>query len=354
MSLSKIFRKKTKVIQIGNLKIGGENHIAVQSMLSVPSFDFRENLDQAILLEKAGCEILRVAIPDFDAVKLIPLLKENLKIPIVADVHFNYQLAVESVAAGVDKIRINPGNIGSEANLKKVIDICKLKNIPIRIGINSGSLEKEVLSKYGSATPEAMCESAMKNIKLLEKHDFNNMVISMKSSSVLDTVSAYERLSEMTDYPLHLGVTEVGTYEIGSIKSAIGIGSLLVRGIGDTFRVTLSENPVREVKVAQAILKALDLNRSGVTVISCPTCGRTRIDVIGIAHKLENLLENSPKKCKIAVMGCSVNGPGEAKMCDIGVAGGDGFGVVFKNGKILKRASEENLINELMEEFEKI
>lgn len=350
----KILRKPSKVVKIGKIKIGGNNPIAVQSMLSVPSFDFDGNLRQALALENAGCEILRVAIPDFDSVGLIPFLKNNLKIPLVADIHFDYKLALESIAAGVDKIRINPGNIGSNDNLKKVVSACKLKNIPIRVGLNSGSIDKEILAKYGAPTAEAMCESAIKSVRLLEKFDFSDIIVSVKSSNVVDTIRAYEMLSEQMDYPLHLGVTEVGTLNIGSIKSAIGIGSLLAHDIGDTIRVTLSEQPIREVEIARLILKALELNRTGITVISCPTCGRTRIDVIGMAHKLENLLGNCDKKCKVAVMGCAVNGPGEAKMCDIGIAGGDGFGIIFKKGKVLRKVSEDRLMDEFMMEFEKL
>ncbi len=340
-------RRHSNEVKIGNLKIGGNNPILVQSMLSIPSYDIENSVKQAIKLKQAGCEILRIAIPDKDSIKLIDAIKNAVDIPLVADIHFDYKLALESVAAGIDKIRINPGNIGNEDKIKAVAIACKNKNIPIRIGVNSGSIERKILEKYSSPTPEAMCESALYNAQLLEKFDFNNIVISIKSSSVRRMAESYRMIARKCQYPLHLGVTEAGTKTMGTIKSAIGIGSLLLDGIGDTIRVTLTDDPVEEVKAGFNILKALELRKCGITFISCPTCGRTRIDIIKIAKEIENLLENNKSNLKVAVMGCVVNGPGEAKEADIGIAGGDGYGVIFKKGKVFKKVEEENLVNEI-------
>lgn len=341
-------------VQAGNLKIGGGAPVSVQSMLNVPSTDIEGSVRQAIALEEAGCQVIRAAIPDMDAVRLIPALKEAVKAPIVADIHFNYKLALEACAAGVDKIRINPGNIGSDDRVKAVADACRQRSIPIRIGVNSGSLEKEILAKYGHPTPQALCDSALYHASLLEKFDFNDIVLSMKSSTVSTMIQAYELAAEQCDYPLHLGVTEAGTERMGIIKSATGLGALLTRGIGDTIRVSLTADPVREVYAAFDILKALDMREEGVQFVSCPTCGRTRIDLVGIANEVEERLRGCKKNIKVAVMGCVVNGPGEAKEADIGIAGGEGCGLVFKKGEILYKVDEDKLVDALMDEIEKM
>ena len=341
-------------VKAGNVLIGGGAPVSVQSMLNVPSTDIEGSAAQAKRLEEAGCQIIRAAIPDMEAVKLIPALKEAVSVPIVADIHFNYKLALEACAAGVDKIRINPGNIGSDDRVKAVADACKSRNIPIRIGVNSGSLEKEILAKYGHPTPQALCDSALYHASLLEKFDFNDIVLSMKSSTVSAMVQAYEIASQRCDYPLHLGVTEAGTERMGVIKSAAGLGALLLRGIGDTVRVSLTADPVREVYAANDILKAIGLKQGGVQFVSCPTCGRTRIDLVKIAGEVEDRLRGCEKNIKVAVMGCVVNGPGEAKEADIGIAGGDGCGLVFKKGEIIAKVPEDKLVDALMEEIEKL
>lgn len=347
-------RRNSRKVKIGNLYIGGSEHIAVQSMLNVPAHDVEGNVMQAVALEKAGCEIIRVSVPDKEAVKTVEALKAAVKAPIVADIHFDYKLALDSLAAGVDKIRLNPGNIGSDDRVKAVADECARKGVPIRIGVNSGSLEKEILAKYGSPTPEAMCESAMYHVKLLEKFDFDNIVISIKSSDVQKMYEAYELLAEKCDYPLHLGVTEAGTQRMGLIKSAIGIGGLLLRGIGDTIRVSLTADPVNEVYAGFDILKAAGLLTGTPTLVSCPTCGRTKIDLISIASEVEEHLRNVKKDIKVAVMGCAVNGPGEAREADIGIAGGDGCGLIFKKGEIIRKVPEEDIVAELLSEIEKM
>lgn len=343
-----------KQVTVGNVKIGGGADVVVQSMLNIPSTDVEDSVKQAIELEKAGCQIIRAAIPNMDAIKLIPALKEAIKIPVVADIHFDYKLALEACAAGIDKIRINPGNIGSDDRVKAVADACRQKNIPIRIGVNSGSLEKEILAKYGHPTPQALCDSALYHASLLEKFDFNDIVLSMKSSTVPFMVEAYEIASQSCDYPLHLGVTEAGTERMGIIKSAAGIGSLLLHGIGDTIRVSLTADPVKEIYAANDILKAIGLKKDGVQFVSCPTCGRTRIDLVKIANEVEERLKNCDKNIKVAVMGCVVNGPGEAKEADIGIAGGDGVGLIFKKGEILYKVPENKLVDTLIEEIEKL
>lgn len=347
-------RRKTKKIKIGNTYIGGDAPITVQSMLNKPAHDIEASVKQAVELEKAGCQIIRGAIPDMDAVKLIPALKEAVSVPIVADIHFDYRLAVEAVAAGVDKVRINPGNIGSDDRVKKVVEACRSRNIPIRIGVNSGSVEKDILAKYGAPTPEAMAESAMYHASLLEKFDFDDIVISIKSSNVGNMIKAYETVAERCDYPLHLGVTEAGTERMGLIKSSAGIGSLLMHGIGDTIRVSLTADPVKEVYAGLDILKALDLRNDCVQIVSCPTCGRTKIDLIKVAGEVENALRDCRKPLKVAVMGCVVNGPGEAKEADIGIAGGDGCAVLIKKGEIIRKIKEEDIVSELLAEIEKI
>lgn len=337
-----------------NTKIGGGAPVTVQSMLNRPASDIEGSVAQAKQLEAAGCEIIRAAVPDMDAVRLISALKEAVSVPIVADIHFNYKLALESIAAGVDKIRINPGNIGDDSRVKAVADACKAKNIPIRIGVNSGSLEKHILEKYGHPTAQALCDSALYHASLLEKFDFTDIVLSMKSSNVNTMVQAYRLAAEQCDYPLHLGVTEAGTRRMGIIKSAAGLGALLVDGIGDTIRVSLTDDPVEEVYAAKDILKALGIGEQGVKFVSCPTCGRTKIDLIGLANKAEQRLRDCKKNITVAVMGCIVNGPGEAREADIGIAGGDGMGLVFKKGEIIAKIPEDQLIDRLMEEIEKL
>lgn len=347
-------RRISKTVQVGHTKIGGNEKIAIQSMLNVPSYDIENHVKEAQRLKSAGCEILRIAIPDMDAVQLIPAIKEKVDIPLVADIHFDYKLAIEAAAAGIDKIRINPGNIGDDFRVKQVADACKIKNIPIRIGVNSGSVEKNILNKYGHPTAEALCESALYHASLLEKFNFDNIVLSLKSSNVKIMVDAYRLIAEKCDYPLHLGVTETGTKKLGIIKSAVGIGSLLLDGIGDTIRVSLTSDPVEEIYAAKDILKAIGLEKNGAELISCPTCGRTRIDIINLAEKIEKELKNCQKNIKVAVMGCAVNGPGEAKEADIGVAGGNGVGLIFKKGEIVKKVNEKNIVKELMKEIENL
>ena len=346
-------RKLTRKLNVGGVAIGGDSPISIQSMLNVPAADVDGNVRQARELETAGCEILRVAIPNQQSVRLIPAIKAATTIPLVADIHFDYRLALESVEAGIDKIRINPGNIGSDDRVKAVADACRLHGVPIRIGVNSGSLEKEILAKHGGPTAEALCESAMYHASLLEKYNFNDIVLSMKSSRVDTMIEAYELASQACDYPLHLGVTEAGTERMGLIKSAIGIGSLLQRGIGDTIRVSLTADPVREIVAAMDILRALNL-RSGVQMVSCPTCGRTNIDLIAIAGEVERRLDSCKKPITVAVMGCAVNGPGEAREADIGIAGGNGVGLIFKKGEIVRRVPEDRLVDSLMEEIESL
>ncbi len=347
-------RRMTKKITVGTLCIGGGAEITVQSMLNVPSTDKEGSVRQAIALEKAGCEIIRLAIPDKEAVQLIPAIKKEVSVPLVADIHFDYKLALESAAAGIDKIRINPGNIGDESRVKQVADECRRRNIPIRIGVNSGSLEKHILAKYGKPTPQALCDSALYHAALLEKFDFDQIVVSLKSSNVLFMKEAYELAAQQCDYPLHVGVTEAGTERMGLIKSAAGIGSLLLNGIGDTIRVSLTDDPVKEVYAAKDILQALGLRRFGVQFISCPTCGRTRIDLISLAKQAEERLKGCHKPITVAIMGCVVNGPGEAREADIGIAGGEGVGLIFKKGEIIRKVPEECLLDELMKEIEQL
>ncbi len=346
-------RRISKQVSAGGVLIGGGAPVPVQSMLNVPSTDIEGSVRQAVELEKAGCQILRAAIPDMDAVRLIPAIKEAVSIPLVADIHFDYKLALEAAHAGIDKIRINPGNIGGDDRVKAVADICREKKIPIRIGVNSGSVEKSILAKYGGPTAEALCESGLYHASLLEKFDFTDIVISLKSSSVDTNIKAYERIAERCDYPLHLGVTETGTERMGIVKSSIGIGSLLQRGIGDTLRVSLTADPVREIRAGKDILRALGM-LGGVQFVSCPTCGRTRIDLIGLANRVEAALENVDKDITVAVMGCVVNGPGEAREADLGVTGGDGEGLIFKKGVVIRKVPESELLTALMEEVEKL
>lgn len=347
-------RKTTKKIKVGGIYIGGDSKITVQSMLNKPASDIEGSVEQAKELERAGCEIIRAAVPDMQAVKLIARLKENIGVPIVADIHFDYRLALECVAAGVDKIRINPGNIGSKERVRAVADVCKNSGVPIRIGVNSGSLEKELLAKYGSPTPEALVESAMRHAAMLEECDFDDIVISIKSSNVPTMVRAYELASERCNYPLHLGVTEAGTHNMALVKSAAGIGSLLMHGIGDTVRVSMTSDPVLEVKAANDILKAVGIKTDCPDIVSCPTCGRTKINLIALADEVEKRLEGCKKQIKVAVMGCAVNGPGEAREADIGIAGGDGCALIFKKGEIICKVKESQAVDRLMAEIENL
>ena len=345
---------KTKQIKVGNVLIGGGAPIVIQSMTNTDTRDVVATLKQINELYNAGCQIARCAVPDMTAAHALGEICEKSPIPVVADIHFDYRLALESIAAGVQKVRINPGNIGSDDRVKAVVDAARAKNIPIRIGVNSGSVEKEILAKYGSPTPDALVESALYHASLLEKFDFTDICLSMKSSSVPYTMKAYQLASEKTDYPLHLGVTEAGTEYMGTIKSAAGIGGLLALGIGDTIRVSLTDDPVKEIYAAKAILKAVGLHEDGVQVVSCPTCGRTRIDLIEIAKEVEQKVAGiKGKKLKVAVMGCAVNGPGEAREADLGLAGGDGVGLIFKKGEVIKKVPQAELVNALMDEINK-
>lgn len=346
--------RNSKKVKVGNTYIGGNSPVLVQSMLSIPSTDIENSVKQAVKLEKAGCQIIRFAIPNEDALDLIEPIKNATTVPLVADIHFDYKLAIGAAERGIDKIRINPGNIGSIDRVKAVADICKQKGLPIRIGVNSGSLEKHILEQYGAPTPEALVDSALYHASLLEKFDFDDIVISIKSSNVNTMIQAYELASEKCDYPLHLGVTEAGTERMGIIKSSIGIGSLLAHGIGDTIRVSLTDSPVKEVYAAQDILKAIGLKTDCPNLVSCPTCGRTRIDLVGLAKQVEERLRDCHKPITVAVMGCIVNGPGEAREADIGVAGGEGCGLIFKKGEILRKVDEAHLLDELMKEIDKL
>ena len=347
-------RRKSRKIKLGNTYIGGDSDVLVQSMLNIPAGDIEGSVAQAKELAAAGCQVIRFAIPNEQALDLVEPIKNAVEVPLVADIHFDYRLALGAVERGIDKIRINPGNIGDDSRVKAVADACKARNIPIRIGVNSGSLEKEILAKYGSPTPEAMVASAMYHARLLEKFDFEDIVISIKSSNVETMINAYELAAQECDYPLHLGVTEAGTERLGIIISSIGIGSLLTRGIGDTIRVSLTDAPVKEVFAAFDILKAIGLKKDCPYLISCPTCGRTKIDLVGLAKQVEDRLRDCKKPIKVAVMGCIVNGPGEAKEADIGIAGGDGHGLIFKKGEILRKVDEKDLLEELMKEIEKL
>ena len=344
--------RNVRPVKVGDCVLDGK-HIYIQSMLNMRSDDIEGSVKQAVELEKAGCEIIRAAIPNMEAVKLIPAIKEAVKIPLVADIHFDYKLAIESAAAGVDKIRINPGNIGGMDRVKAVVDACRARNLPIRIGVNSGSLEKEILAKYGSPTPEALVESAMGHAALLERFDFNDIVISIKSSDVNKMIASYRLAAQKCNYPLHLGVTEAGTERMGLIKSAIGIGSLLCDGIGETIRVSLTDDPVREVAAAKDILKSIG-KRGGVRIVSCPTCGRTRIDLINAAKMVEEAVKDMDKDITVAVMGCVVNGPGEAKEADVGIAGGDGCAIIFKKDGTQRKIKEEDIVPELLAEIDKL
>mgnify|MGYP005753839331 FL=1 len=344
-------RKMTREINIGGVKIGGNNPIAIQSMCNTDTRDVKSTVEQIKKLEKAGCEIIRVAVPDMQAAECIRDIKNSIDIPLVADIHFDYRLALKCMDNGIDKIRINPGNIGSADRVKQVADMAKKNRIPIRVGVNSGSLEKELVEKYGGVTPQGLVESALRHVKLLEQNDFYDTAISIKASNVPFSIEVYELLSNTVDYPLHVGITEAGTVWGGTIKSAVGIGAILSRGIGDTIRVSLTGDPVEEIYAAKEILKDLNLRKFGVEFISCPTCGRTSIDLIKIANEVESKIKDIDKNIKVAVMGCAVNGPGEAREADIGIAGGHGEGLIFKKGEILRKVPEEKLVDELLKEI---
>ncbi|MBO8433784.1 MAG: flavodoxin-dependent (E)-4-hydroxy-3-methylbut-2-enyl-diphosphate synthase [Tyzzerella sp.] len=349
-----INRKNTREVKIGNVSIGGHNPIAIQSMCNTDTRDVKSTVNQILALEKAGCEIVRVAVPDMEASESIKEIKNQIHIPLVADIHFDYRLALKSMEGGIDKIRINPGNIGDESRIKQVVDMAKERKIPIRIGVNSGSLEKHLVEKYNGVTPKGLVESALNHVRILERYNFEDIVVSIKASDVPFSIEAYSLLSNEIPYPLHVGITEAGTVWSGTVKSAVGIGSILSRGIGDTIRVSLTGDPVEEIYAGQEILKSLGLRKFGVEFVSCPTCGRTQIDLISIAKEVEEKCKHIDKNIKVAVMGCVVNGPGEAKEADIGIAGGNGVGLIFKKGEILKKVPEENLVSELMKEIEKL
>jgi len=339
----------SKKIMVGSVPIGGGAPTTIQSMTNTKTEDVKATVSQIRRLSSAGCQIVRVAVPNREAAKAIGAIKEQIDIPLVADIHFDYRLALEAVAAGADKIRINPGNIGEASRVKAVATACMQKGIPIRIGVNGGSLEKQLLAQYGGITPEAMVESAFGHIQLLNRYDFDEICISLKSSSVPVTMAAYRLMAEKSDYPLHLGVTEAGTSRMGTIKSAVGIGGLLAMGIGDTLRVTLTADPVEEIYAARDILKAVGLRKEGPELIACPTCGRTNIDLLPLAKEVEVRLQKVLKPITVAVMGCAVNGPGEASVADVGIAGGDGVGLLFRKGEIIRRVPQEQLVDALME-----
>ena len=337
----------TKRINVGGVPIGGGAPVTIQSMTNTPTQDAAATLDQIRRLAAAGCEIVRMAVPDMDAARAVGKIKERSPIPVVVDIHFDYKLALEAIAAGADKVRVNPGNIGGEDRVKAVADACRLRNIPIRVGVNGGSLEKPILAKYGRICPEAMVESAFGHIRLLNKFDFDDICVSLKSSSVPVTMKAYQLMGEASSYPLHIGVTEAGTVRMGTLKSAVGIGGLLALGIGDTMRVSLSADPVEEIYAARDILKAAGVRKEGPELVSCPTCGRTRIDLIALANEVEERLNTVDKPITVAVMGCAVNGPGEASAADCGIAGGIGEGLLFQKGEIIKKVPQDRLVDEL-------
>ena len=341
-------------VTVGNVKIGGDAPISIQSMTNTDTRNVKETVKQIKRLETAGCQIIRVAVPDMEAATAVREIKKQIKIPLVSDIHFDYLLALECIKNGVDKVRINPGNIGDADRVKKVVDACRERNIPIRIGVNGGSLEKELLKKYGKPTADALVESALSHVKILEDLDFRDIVVSIKVSDVPTMLEAYRKFNEISDIPLHVGVTEAGTKQAGMVKSAVGIGALLSEGIGNTMRVSLTADPVEEIYAAKEILKVLGLRKQGAELVSCPTCGRTRIDMIPIAEEMEKRLRDIDKDIKVAVMGCAVNGPGEAREADIGVAGGVGEGLIFKKGEILRKVKEDEIITALMEEIAKL
>lgn len=349
-----MLREKTRSVQVGHLTIGGNNHVVIQSMCNTKTKNVEATIKQINALEKAGCELVRVAVFDKEDAYAIKEIKKGIHIPLVADIHFDYRLALIAIESGIDKVRINPGNIGSIEKVKAVVNACKEKHIPIRIGVNGGSLEKEILEKYGEPTPEGMIESAMKHVKILEDLDFHDIVISLKSSNTMLTIKAYELASKTFPYPLHVGVTEAGTALGGTIKSALGIGTLLYEGIGNTIRVSLSDDPVEEIKVAKILLKELGLLKGVPTLVSCPTCGRIQYDLIPIAKEMEDFLKDIHLDITVAIMGCAVNGPGEARHADIGIAGGVGEGLLIKHGEIVKRVKQEDMVQTLKDEILKM
>ncbi|KGJ50024.1 MULTISPECIES: flavodoxin-dependent (E)-4-hydroxy-3-methylbut-2-enyl-diphosphate synthase [Paraclostridium] len=346
-------RRLSREVSVGSLKIGGNNPISIQSMTNTDTRDAKATIEQIKRLEEVGCDVVRVAVPDMEAAKNIGEIKKNVNIPVIADIHFDHRLALEAIDQGVDGVRINPGNIGSIEKVKMVVNKCKEKNLKIRIGVNGGSLEKELLEKYGSATAEALVESALGHVKILEDLDFCNIVISLKSSDIYKTIAAYELISKKVDYPLHIGITESGSVKKGTIKSSIGVGALLLKGIGDTIRISLTGDPTEEVIVGKEILRSLDLLNDKIKVISCPTCGRCNIDLISVVNEVEEKINKVDKDMTVAIMGCAVNGPGEAKEADIGIAGGKGEGLLFKKGEIIRKIKGDNLVEELLNEIDK-
>lgn len=345
-------RKQKRIVNIGGVKIGGDNPVAIQSMCNTDTRDVKATVNQIHELENAGCEIIRVAVPDMVAAKAVADIKKQIHIPLVVDIHFDYRLALECMKNGADKVRINPGNIGDRDRVKQVVEMAKKREIPIRIGVNGGSLERELLQKYGGVTADALVESAMGHVAILDELNFNNVVVSIKISDVPKMLCAYRKFNEISDIPLHIGVTESGTLKGGTVKSAVGIGALLAEGIGDTMRVSLTANPVEEIYAAYDIQKVLGMRKTGAEIVSCPTCGRTQLDLILIANEVEKRAANIDKPIKIAVMGCAVNGPGEAREADIGIAGGKGEGLIFKKGEIIKKVPQDSLVDELMKEIE--
>ena len=345
-------RKQKRIVNIGGVKIGGDNPVAIQSMCNTDTRDVKATVNQIHELENAGCEIIRVAVPDMVAAKAVADIKKQIHIPLVVDIHFDYRLALECMKNGADKVRINPGNIGDRDRVKQVVEMAKEREIPIRIGVNGGSLERELLQKYGGVTADALVESAMGHVAILDELNFNNVVVSIKISDVPKMLCAYRKFNEISDIPLHIGVTESGTLKGGTVKSAVGIGALLAEGIGDTMRVSLTANPVEEIYTAYDIQKVLGMRKTGAEIVSCPTCGRTQLDLISIANEVEKRAANIDKPIKIAVMGCAVNGPGEAREADTGIAGGKGEGLIFKKGEIIKKVPQDRLVDELMKEIE--
>ena len=349
-----IIRKPTRKIRVGNISIGGDAPITVQSMTNTDTRDAAATISQIRRLEEAGCDIVRVAVPDSEAAEAVKAIKKASVIPVVADIHFDYRLALECINNGVDKIRLNPGNIGSRDRVSKVVEAARTAGIPIRIGVNSGSVEKHILEKYNGVTPEGMVESALGHAEILEDLGFEEIAFSIKASSVTQTIAAYRLMSQKSRYPLHIGVTEAGTLFRGTVKSSVGLGCLLSEGIGDTLRVSLTGDPVEEIKVGREILRALDIEKGGLEIVSCPTCGRCRIDLVNIAELLDKKLKDVKKNIKIAVMGCAVNGPGEAREADIGIAGGDGEALLFRKGEIIRKIPQDRIVEELMAEIEKL
>lgn len=346
-------RRPCREVKVGSLKIGGDNPISIQSMTNTDTRDAKATIAQIKRLEEVGCDVVRVAVPDMEAAKNIGKIKSNVNIPVIADIHFDHRLAIEAINQGIDGVRINPGNIGSIEKVKEVVNLCKEKNLKIRIGVNGGSLEKELLEKYGHATAEALVESALGHVKILEDLDFYNIVISLKSSDIYKTLEAYELISQKVDYPLHIGITESGSVKKGTIKSSIGVGALLLKGIGDTVRISLTGDPCEEVVVGKEILRSLGLLNDKIKVVSCPTCGRCNIDLISVVNEVEEKINHLEKDITVAIMGCAVNGPGEAREADIGIAGGKGEGLLFKKGEIVRKINGNDLVKELLDEIEK-